>query len=217
MPYIEVTDEQLKQFDPDGKLSIYTPEDTTGLKDKANALLGEKKSLELELVKANADLKEAKLVAPGTGDAESAKLQSLLDDAMSKNKDWEDKHNGLLGDIRSKSIDGEADRIAATLTTDTSRASLLSQQIRNRITLDNGSFSVLDEKGNPTISSMEELTGQIKTQYPFLVDGSKASGGGAQGGSGGAGSKPFSEMNATERSKFANEKPTEYAQHMGAN
>lgn len=212
MPYIKVSEEQLKEFDPDGKLELYTPEDTTGLKDKANTILGEKKALELELAQAKTDLKAAKIATPnGQGSEDVVKLQAQLDDAKSKISDWEGKYNGLQADNRRKTIETEAARIAGSMTKDTNRANLLSQQILSRLTLDDGKFSVLDESGNPTISSVEELTGQIKTQYPFLVDGSQASGGGATGGSGGAAStKKYGDYTAAELSAINKQEPAEY-------
>lgn len=215
MPYIEVTEEQLKEFDPEGKLKIYKPEDVSGLKENANSLLREKKTLESDLAAAKADLAAAKIARlPNDGDAE--KFASQLEDAKTKISEWEVKYNGLEGKVRSKTIESEAMRIAAGLTKDTDRANLLKQQLLSRLTLDGDKFSVLDENGSPTISSIEELTSQIKTQYPFLVDGSQASGGGAQGGSGGAGIKPVKDMSMTERAKFANESPLEYSKQIGA-
>lgn len=209
MPYIEVSDEQLKQFDPNGELNIYTPEDTTGLKKKANDILAEKKLLEVEVMQLKTDLKSAKAAKPADADAEA--LQSKLDDAMTQIDDWKGKYSGLQDDIKSKTLDSEAQRIAGSLTKDTNRANLLMQQIRNRLSLDGENFSVLDESGKPTISTIEELTGQIKTAYPFLVDGSQATGGGAQGGSGGAAAyKKFNEYNGSELAQIKNEKPEVY-------
>ena len=212
MPYIEISEEQLKEFDPEGKLNIYTPEDTSGLKATANDLLGEKKRLELELSQTMTDLKASKMerYASGSGD-DATKLQSQLDDAMNKIKDWEGKYTNLQEDVRAKTIEAKAQQIASSMTSDTQRANLLKQQIIGRITLDNDNFAVLDEKGNQTISSIDELTGQIKAQYPFLVDGSQASGGGAKGGSGGAAStKKYGDYTAAELSAVNAENPDEY-------
>ena len=84
-------------------------------------------------------------------------------------------------------MEGQAGRVAASLTKDTARANLLSQQISSRLSLVDGEVRVLDTNGNLTVSSVEELTQSIKAEYPFLVDGSQAAGGGATGGSSGAG------------------------------
>lgn len=213
MPYVEIDEALLKELDPEGKLKIYEPEDVSGLKNTANALLGEKKALEAKLAQQDADLKAAKLAKPSSdssGDAQ--KLQSQLDDAMTKISDWESKYNGLQGEIKTKTLEAEAGRMAASMTSDTNRANLLKQQILARIDLDGDNFSVLDEKGSPTISSIDELAGQIKAQYPFLVDGSQASGGGARGGSGGAAPamKKFDQYNAGELSTIKRETPEVY-------
>lgn len=215
MPYILIDDEKLKEFDPDGKLSTL-PDDAgdkmTRLENKANELLGEKKKLQLDFDEFKLDSKKKLNEMHGNngGTEELATIQAKLDDAISKNAEWESKYNGLIDDNRKKTLSAEASRIAATLTKDTNRASLLEQQISNRLTLDGDAFSVLDASGKPTISSIEELTGQIKEQYPFLVDGSQASGGGAQGGSSGAAGTSFSKMNMTERAKLANSDPVKY-------
>lgn len=216
MPYVLIDNDKLKEFDPEGKLSTL-PDDAgdkmARLENKANELLGEKKKLQLEYEEFKLDSKKklSDMHSSNGDDAEAEKLQALLDDALKKNGDWESKYNGLIEDNRQKTLKAEAARIAATLTKDTNRASLLEQQISNRLTLDGDSFSVLDATGKPTISSIEELTGQIKEQYPFLVDGSQASGGGARGGSGGAGAtKKYSEMSMTERAQLANSDPVKF-------
>ncbi len=58
MPYVEIEDEIYNGLEDDfkSKLKVYQPEDVTGLKDKANTILSEKKALEVELAQAKADL-----------------------------------------------------------------------------------------------------------------------------------------------------------------
>lgn len=218
MPYVLIDETKIKEFDPEGKLKTLpedTPDKMQRLEGKANDLLSEKKRLQVDFdeykvdsKKKINDLHQNKGVDSGE---EVAKIQSMLDDAMKKNGDWETKYNGLIEDNRNKTIEGEAARLAASMTKDVNRADLLKQQIRNRITLDGDNFSVLDEKGNPTISTVEELSSQIREQYPFLVDGSQASGGGARGGSGGAEpTKKFNEYSGAELSKIRQESPEKY-------
>lgn len=183
--YVEIADDIYNNFDDElkGKLKPYEPENTDALKSKANEILGEKKAIEAELLRAKADLKEAK---SSSGNKNLDELQSKLDDAINQLGDWKGKYETLETETVNSKLIGEASRIAAGLTKDTGRAALLSKEIRGRLSIDSDGFSVLDESGKPTISTVEELTGQIKTKYPFLVDGSQASGGGAQGNSGGA-------------------------------
>ncbi|MFW0776350.1 MAG: hypothetical protein ACN2B6_01340 [Rickettsiales bacterium] len=219
MPYVLIDSDKLKEFDPEGKLKTL-PDDAEDkmhrLESKANELLGEKKKLQLDYEEYKLDskkkLNEMHNNAGGDGGEDLAKVQAMLDDALGKNKEWESKYNGLIEDNRNKTLEGEAARIAATLTKDTNRAKLLKDQIRGRLALDNDKFTVLDDLGKPTISSVDELTGQIKAQYPFLVDGSQATGGGAQGGSGGAANtlKKFGEYSGEELRNIRNDSPETY-------
>ena len=205
MPYVNISQDIYDGLEDDfkSKLEIYKPEDTTKLKENANKILSEKKSLEVDL----AQYKAAKNAKAGEG-GDSSKYQAMLEDAESKLEESRKAYEGLQGEVRQKTLEGEAIRLATSMTDDTNRANLLKQQIMGRLTIDGDSFGVLDERGNPTISSIEELTGQIKTQYPFLVDGSKASGGGAKGSDSGAVSAKqisrdaFESMGQGERSAF---------------
>ena len=47
------------------------------------------------------------------------------------------------------------------------------------MTIVDGELRVTDQSGALTVSTLEDLTGSIKTNYPFLVDGSQSSGGSA--------------------------------------
>ena len=55
MPIFEIDDETIESLGDEikAKLSPYTPEDTTGLKDKANKLLKEKKDLQAQIRQMN--------------------------------------------------------------------------------------------------------------------------------------------------------------------
>ncbi len=205
--YIEIEDDVYNGFDDDlkGKLKPYKPEDTSGLKNKANELLNEKKALEAQLAESQAEIKKLK-VNPPKGD--DTKLQSQLDDAMSKLTESQNQYAELQNTMKSEKRNSEAMKIASELTRDNKRANLLAEKIANRIDIDNGNVVVLDANGNPTVSTTAELSSQIKSEYDFLVDGSQASGGGAKGGSGGAaGAKQatrtqFDGMSQSERASF---------------
>lgn len=207
--YIEIDDDLYNGFDDElkGQLKPYEPEDTSGLKDKANQLLSEKKTLEAQVAEAQADIKKLKVNPPQGADAE--KLQSQLDDAMAKIKTSQEQYEGLQGQIKTEKRNSEAMKLASELTRDNKRANLLAEKIANRIDIDNGSVVVLDHNGNPTVSSVKDLQSAMKSEYDFLVDGSQASGGGAQGGGGGAAKantlkrSDFDSMDQKQRSDFA--------------
>jgi len=84
----------------------------------------------------------------------------------------------MNANIIQQKIQAESGKIAASLTKDTQRASLLQQQISQRLSVVDDELRVVDN-GQLTVSTIEDLTSTIKQQYPFLVDGSQAVGGGA--------------------------------------
>jgi len=158
-------------------------EDVSGLKRKLDELLGEKKAAQRKAVEA----------------AELAKTEQ--EERLKKANDYEQLYTSseaerekaaqelasLKSAIEQQNVAGKATEVATQLTTDTARAKLLAEQIKARLSLVDGELRVLDSTGNLTVSTIEELTTSIKAEYPFLVDGSQAAGGGAIGNSGGAG------------------------------
>lgn len=212
--YLELPDdfdfEQLGELKD--KVKPFEPEDVSGLKNSANKLLSEKKAMEAQLAEAQAEIKKAKLGAKNEGEVKGLEaLQAQLEDAKNKLKEKDDAYNNLLSENKKSQIMTEASKIAASLTKDTRRAGLLAEKIGARIDFDNGKPVVLDGSGNPTISTLDELSSSIRKEYDFLVDASQASGGGAQGGSGGAAKtkevtrSTFDSMSHADRATFAKE------------
>lgn len=223
MPYVLIDEARLKEFDPEGKLETL-PDDTgdkmTRLESKANELLGEKKRLQVDFdehkTEAKRKINDLHQSKGGTEDAE--KLQSQLDDALSKLKGKDDQINEINNRIKEEKKTTEATKLAAELTRDTRRAQLLGEKIANRIDIDeNGKIVVLDESGNPTVSSTQELSGLMRKEYDFLVDGNQSSGGGSQGGPGGAGqAKKFTDLSPAEMVQLRREDPAEYERQKAA-
>jgi predicted nuclease with TOPRIM domain len=154
----------------------------SGLKAKNDELLAEKKKVQAEREAAEERArKEAEEKAKANNDykhlfesqqAEAERLKKQLDE--------------LNGNIKQQTIFGTAAKIAAGLTKDTARAKLLEQQISQRLTIVDDNIRVVDDSGNATVSTLDDLANKIKTDFPFLVDGSQANGGGAARSSGGA-------------------------------
>jgi hypothetical protein len=188
-------------------LKPYQPEDVTGIKNKANELLGEKKAIEARAAELEAQLKKSKVQDPDGKNSE--KIQAQLEDAMNRLKEQQEAYAGLQKEVKQSKINGEASRLAALLTKDARRAALLAEKISGRIDIDNGKPVVLDHGGNPTISTLDDLAETIKKEFDFLVDGSQATGGGATGGSGGAAKSKemkrsdFDKLSQFERATFA--------------
>jgi len=97
-------------------------------------------------------------------------------------------------------VSTEARKLAEKLAAkDPIRAELLAEKMEKRIKLDDdGKLIVLDEKGNPTISSVDLLVNEVSQKYKCLVDGLDSSGGGSHS-SGGAQVKKLSDMSESEK------------------
>ena len=158
-------------------------ETTKGLKANNDALLSEKKKAQEAAEHAAQQAKleaEEKLKAKNdykqlfeSQQQEASSLKKQLEEMMTQSK-------------RSK-ISTEAARIAAGLTKDVGRLRILEKELGQRLTLVDDQIRVADHTGQLTVSTIDDLVGQIKSEYPFLVDGSQATGGGAARSSGGAG------------------------------
>ena len=157
--------------------------DVAGLKNKVDELLGEKKAVQKAAQeaadKAKAD-EEERL-------KKTKNFEQLYTSSEAEREKAAEKLTALQTQIQNQSLNSKAQELASALTKDTARAKLLAAQISSRLSLVDGEIRVLDGNGNLTVSSTTELTTAIKTEYPFLVDGSQAAGGGATGSTGGAG------------------------------
>jgi hypothetical protein len=158
-------------------------EDVSGLKRKVDELLNEKKNAQQKAIEAERQAqaeKEEKLAKEG-------KWEALYNSSEEARRKSDQSLSDLNLKIERQQINNNALEVASNLTKDTARAKLLSEKLAERLSIVDGDVRVTDQNGNPTVSTLEELTLQIKNEYPFLVDGSQASGGGATGNSGGAG------------------------------
>jgi len=208
VPYFEIDQAAFDGLDEavKGGFKPYEPEDVTGLKNKANEAVNEVKTAKARIKELDAELASAKLQKPA---GEADKLQQQLDDANAKLAESQRAYGDLQGKVVKGSIDGEAGKLAASLTKDTARASLLAEKIASRLSYEDGSFKVLDASGKLTVSSITDLAAEVKGLYPFLVDGSQAKGGGAAVSQGGA-----VEKKVLKRSEFEALSPQQKAEAM---
>lgn len=149
-------------------------ERTAALKRKNDELLAEKKAKQREAEEAQ---QMAKLEAEEKAKKEND-YQQLFESQKSEADSLRRKIEEMNANIIQQKIQAESGKIAASLTKDTQRASLLQQQISQRLSVVDDELRVVDN-GQLTVSTIEDLTNTIKQQYPFLVDGSQAVGGGA--------------------------------------
>lgn len=178
--------------------------ETKGLKSKVDELLSEKKKVQQEREQAR---EMARLEAEQKAQKENDYKQ-LFEAQKEESNTLRQTIEKMNADITRQKITTEAAKLAAQLTKDTGRAQLLQKEISQRLTLVDNELRVTDESGQLTVSSMEDLANAIKTTYPFLVDGSQASGGGAVKAQGGAEARKevsraaFDKMDQWQRSDF---------------
>ena len=157
-------------------------EETTGLKSKVDELLAEKKKVQAEREAAR---EQAKLEAEEKAIAEN-NYKELFESQKEESNALRQTIERMNADMQKQKINEQAVKLAATLTKDTGRAQLLQKEFSQRLALVDGELRVTDPSGQLTVSSLEDLVSSIKTDYPFLVDGIQASGGGAVKAQGGA-------------------------------
>lgn len=115
----------------------------------------------------------------------------------------------LRGKIALKDRSSEAQRVAASLATDTARAELLQKEAMGFIHHTPEGIKINGPGGEAW--DAKQLGSYLKERYPFLVDGSKASGGGAVGASGsGATCKKFNELTGAQLKELKDSDPTAY-------
>lgn len=185
-------------------------EDVSGLKAKLDELLSEKKAAS----------EKAKQEAEKARKAEEEKAKKEGDfEALSKS--YEQKIADLEAKLEADRKAAEQDKIsrqATLIAADLAQGAnqeILSTFIERRLRLEGGEIKVTDEQGNLTISTVDQLKEEFRTNPKFgaLVVASNASGGGAgdaKPASGGAGGKKFSEMSEQERTALYDKDPDEY-------
>ncbi len=175
-----------------------------GLRENRDKLLAEKKRIDELKREAEAEAKrqqEEKL-------KKANDYEQLYNSSEQERQRSEQALRDLESKIQRQQVNGKSLELASSLTKDTARAKLLSEQIASRLTLVDGELKVQDKQGNLTVSTVEELTSSIKAEYPFLVDGLESTGGGAIGSASGTGDSKtvsradFDAMNAQKRMDY---------------
>jgi len=167
-------------------------QETAGLKLKVDELLdqvkpAQRRAQELEEKQAEAERKRME---------ENQEFQALYQKEQEKARTEAEARTKLEAQIRTGAIESEASRLAATLTRDTKRAALLAEKLASAAEYtENGvAFSL----GGVAVDT-EAVLQYAQEEYPFLVDGKGSTGGGANGGSGGAAQKGDIGGNPSER------------------
>lgn len=172
--------------------------EVTGLKNKNSELLGKLKEQQTlaETLKAQ-QAQAAEESVPKEYKEYVQSLEKTTETLRSELNDF--KKQQELAKVRERAV-----KLAASLTKDTRKGDLLQKEVMSRLTLVEGEVKVLDDHGQVSAMTMEELEGSIRQNLDFLVDGSQAQGGGAVRSEGEA-QKPM-EMS---RDEFRSQSPAE--------
>ncbi len=161
-----------------------------GLKAKNGELLGlhtkdKERLAELEASQAKAEEERQK---------EKGEFKSLYEKTQAELEAERQAAREFKTQVQSKTLEGEAFKLATSLTSDTKRAELLKKEVLQYAKYtDTG---VQFEIGGVAVES-GKLAEKLKADYPFLADGSGASGGDAKGGAPNV--KDISKLTSTQR------------------
>jgi DNA repair exonuclease SbcCD ATPase subunit len=162
------------------------PEDTTGLKNKVEQLMDEakeakRKAKQLEEMKAQQEEDIAK---------EKGEFKTLWEQAQNRLAEKDNELKEFTAKIQQKDIDAASAQIGARLAkSDTKRAEVLSDYASKYARHDGERVQFLI--GGMEVDSAA-LMDHLKKEFPFLVDGSSATGGGASSSSSSGAAKQIS-------------------------
>jgi len=150
-------------------------EEVQGLKAKNDELLAEKKAAQRakEELDAKARTEKEKYAQ------ENGQYQELYESQKAEANQLRQKIDEMNQQVVRQKVQSEASKIASSLTKDVSKAKLLEEKVSQRLTLLDGEVRVTDDSGQLTVSTLEDLVGSVRSEFPFLVDGNQATGGGA--------------------------------------
>ena len=114
---------------------------------------------------------------------EKAKVENnykqLFESQKQESDNLKSKLTEFQENIKRQKVQSEASKLASSLTKDVSKAKILEQQFSQRLQIVDGELRVVDDRGQLTVQTLNDLTKSIKESYPFLTDGSLATGGSA--------------------------------------
>lgn len=200
-------DESIKSLyiEKDGKFHLQVDgiEDTSGLKNKVAELLNETKTEREKRVALETAAREAEEARQ----KEKGEFKTLYEATQSELEKERASIREFKETLQKKEIESEALKLASGLTKDTGRLNLLKKEAREYIKFDEkGAFF---EIGGMRVDA-DKIKAKLSEEYPFLIDGSQASGGGASGGNGGGVTKKFEEYTGAELSEIRKTNPVQY-------
>lgn len=204
---LESVDEQFHKLyvEKDGKfhLQVDGVEDTAGLKNKVAELLNETKTERDKRVA----LEQAAKAAEEARQKEQGEFKALYEQTQSELEKERNSIREYRETIQKKELESEALKLASSLTKDTGRLNLLKKEAMGYIKM--GEDGAQFEIGGIKVDA-DKIKAKLSEEYPFLIDGNPASGGGASGGDNGGAIKKFNEYTGAELSEIRKTNPAKY-------
>lgn len=183
-------------------------EENKTLKSHADEVIQEKRAL-----KAKHEEKEKEFERQLAEKTNRTKDES--EQLIKQYKEQNDKLTQEVNDYKQREYSNKVDMKARELADklnplNPNSAGVLTKLLKERIKLDDdGSVKVLDEKGNVTISPVDQLVSEFGTTYAFMLKGVESTGGGSHS-SAGAQVKKMSEMSESEKIELYRTDPNKY-------
>lgn len=187
------------------ELQAKIDEELSGLKAKRDELLG----LHAKDKERLSELEKAQLEAEEARQKEKGEFKSLYEKTQADLEAERENARKFRQTIQEKELESAANALTGELTRDTKRAELLRKEALQ--------FAKYTEEGVKfEIGGVEvdaaKLKEKLATDYPFLVDGSGASGGNAQGGSRNGQAGKWADYTPAELSDIRKSDPAKYEQ-----
>ena len=187
------------------KLDVDGEDDGKELKEALRKEREERASAKKRL----AELEEAQREAEAKRQQEKGEFEALWKKEQEKSATATSELQKLRDRVANGLREQAALEVAGTLTKDMKRAALLKKEALLHIVHTDDGVKINGPDGDAWTA--EQLKEYLAEQYPFLADGSQASGGGATGGKGGgATTKKFNEYSGAELSEIRQKEPEKY-------
>lgn len=190
----------------DAEVREMIEKETQGLKSKVEELLGESKSAKQKAK----ELEEEKERQEAERLEKEQQFKELYEREQKSKQELAEKYEDFQRRIQKQEIDLNTQNIAGELTRDTARAELLAEKAAQFAHYDDENGVTFEIGGIP--ANKEKVVEHLKEKYPFLADGSGASGGGATGSGGSAPSKKPEEFTEQERVDLYKQDPEKFRQ-----
>ncbi len=178
--------------------------EVAGLKAKRDELLG----LHAKEKERLSELEESQRKAEEERQREKGEFKSLYEKTQSELESERDNARKFRQQVQDRDLDSNANSLVSELTRDSKRAELLRKEALQfaKYTEDGIQYEI----GGVTVDA-DKVKQKLTEEYPFLVDGSQANGGGAQGAAKQAlGVKKASEYTEAERVSLYKEDPVKF-------